>query len=124
MKRSLLLIGVLLLTSLPPAWGQKATERFIPIGESPGLSDGRTLIGMIARVDLPSRTITVALEGEGQGISVVTERTRIWLDRSPLKLPNVRGSMADLVPGRWMEAKPVSPDRPEAEWVKIQLSEP
>jgi hypothetical protein len=112
---------------LPLAHGQQATERFIPIGQSPGLSDGQTLIGPIDAMDPLGRTVTLTTE-EGLVTAVVTGRTRIWLDRTPLRQPNVRGDMADLVPGRRLEVRLATPgpraaDR-EADWIKVELRGP
>ena len=53
MKKILLLVAVLGIT---PAYAQKATEQFIPIGRSPGLSDAKTRIGQIESFD-PGRSV-------------------------------------------------------------------
>jgi hypothetical protein len=114
------------LASLPHAHGQQATERFIPLGQSPGLSDGQTLIGPIEAMDPHGRTVTLATE-QGSTTAVVTERTRIWLDRTPLGLSNLRGNLADIVPGRRMEVRLATPSprgaEREADWVKVELGE-
>jgi hypothetical protein len=125
MKRSVFLGGVLMacLASLSPAHAQKATEQFIPLGQSPGLSGVHTLIGRIEAVNPPSRTVTLALEEKKETI-IVTERTHIWLDRSPLGLSNVKGSLADLIPGRLAEVKLAAPNQQEAEWLKVEVKEP
>jgi hypothetical protein len=125
MKISVFLAVVLFgwLACLPAANAQKATEQFIPIGQSPGLSGEQTLIGRIEAADPVARTVIVAMEEKRETV-VVTESTRIWLDRSPLRLPNVKGSLADLVPGRMTEVKLAAPDRQVAEWIKVEVSAP
>jgi hypothetical protein len=125
MKKSFLLACALsaCLAGLPPAYAQKSTEQFIPLGRSPGLSGEHTLIGRIEAVNPVSRSVTLAMD-EKKATITVTERTRIWLDRSLFKLPNLKGNMADLVPNRWMEVKLATPDRQEAEWIKIESDAP
>jgi hypothetical protein len=50
-SRGALLLALLV---LPPAYAQKATEQFIPIGQSPGISGVETRIGEIVASDNPS----------------------------------------------------------------------
>ena len=123
MKQSNLLAGALvaLLASTPLAYGQKAAEQFIPLGQSPGLSGKQTLIGRIEAVDPLRGSITLA--GEGHQVRV-TPTTHIWLDRSLLQLANASGGMADLIPGRRAEIKFTDTNRREAEWVKVELAAP
>lgn len=109
---------VALLCSLSYAHGQKATEQFIPIGQSPGLSNKYTYIGVIDAVDARQRTVTVG----GRAVKI-TGDTRIWLDRSSLKLSNQIGSFADLREGRKTEIKYADAARKQAaEWVKVQVT--
>jgi hypothetical protein len=107
------------------AHGQKETERYIPIGRSPGLSGRYTSIGSITAVDARAKTITIA-DTAGPRTVQLTDTTRIWLDRSKARLTNVSGRWADLVPGRRVEAKyqlPVARGH-VAEWVKIEIAQP
>ena len=83
----------------PDAHGQQTTERYIPVGQSPGVSGVYSDIGQIESVDASNRTVTVSAP-EGARTITVTEETSIWLDRSELRLTNETGSMADLRPGR------------------------
>lgn len=95
--------------------GQKSTEQFIPIGRSPGLSGTYSDIGEIEAVDPVARRITLG----GRNIAV-SARTRIWLDRSALRQPNVPGGFADLRPGRRAEVKYEDESlRETAEWIKV-----
>ncbi|MDX1488187.1 MAG: DUF5666 domain-containing protein [Acidiferrobacterales bacterium] len=111
------LIVVLLLSS-SYAHGQKTTEQFIPIGQSPGLSNKYTYIGVIEAVDSQEGTITTG----GQVIKI-TEDTRIWLDRSSLKLTNQGGEFTDLREGRKIEIKYIDAAKKQvAEWVKVQVT--
>lgn len=120
MRMNLLAFGLIvtLLLSSSYAYGQKTTEQFIPIGQSPGLSNKYTYIGVIETVDSQERTITTG----GQVIKI-TEDTRIWLDRSSLKLTNQIGDFTDLREGRKIEIKYTEATKKQvAEWVKVQVT--
>jgi len=120
--RTLVLIAAL--GGIPPAHGQEATERYIPIGQSPGVSGTLTSIGEIAEVDPRERTVTIA-EAAGRRTVRITDKTRIWIDRSKLKLTNLTGSFGDLEKGRLMEVKYEDPaDRQIADWVKVEAKQP
>ena len=106
------------------AHGQKATERYIPIGESPGVSQKMTSIGEIADVDEPKRTLTI-VEPAGRRTVSITDSTRIWLDRTRIKQTNLTGSFADLQRGRRVEVKYQDAQRRQvADWVKIEITQP
>jgi len=112
--------------SAPPA--QKLTEQFIPIGQSPGLSGKYTVIGKLQSVNAQEKTCTVAdTTGATSGaLNVrITERTKIWLDRSKLQQPNLEGTIADLRPGATVEVKPEGHQRGvtsgPADWIKVQV---
>ena len=102
------------------AHGQKATERYIPIGQSPGVSNKYTYIGVIEAVDPQQRTLTAA----GHTVQI-TDETRIWLDRSLQKVSNQKGSFDDLQKGRKVEIKYTDTTQPQvAQWVKVQVTAP
>jgi len=126
MKQSILPAAVLaiFLVGTPLAYGQKAAEQFIPLGQSPGLSGKQTLIGRIEAVDPLSGSVTLAGAAGEARQARVTQATHIWLDRSLLQLINARGVLADLVPGRRAEIKFTDANRREAEWVKVELTAP
>src|SRR5437870_6073785 len=90
----------------PPApSAQEMTERYIPVGQSPGLSGKYTVIGKIQTTN--ARDQTVAIVGTTRSWSAkVTEKTKIWLDRSKLRLTNLKGTFSDLRPGATVEVKP------------------
>ncbi|MGQ0836471.1 MAG: hypothetical protein ACT4O5_16420 [Gammaproteobacteria bacterium] len=113
-----LLIG--LLGSVSLVHSQEAAERFIPIGQSPGLSGTHTMIGEIQAVEAQSRTLTVAAEGRTYSVGI-TERTRIWIDRSHLALPALTGDFADCRRGLKVEVKfEDEKEQAAADWIKIQ----
>jgi hypothetical protein len=111
-----------LVGAVSSARGQESTERFIPVGMSPGLSHQYTYIGEIEGVSAESRTITVT-GPEGSRTISVTDQTRIWLDRTASKLTNLRGGFEDLQAGRRIEVKYVDYERKEvADWIKVVVS--
>lgn len=107
----------LMLAGAVSAPGQQATERYIPIGRSPGLAGDLVSRGPIERVDAEAGTLEVA---GGHGVIRLSERTRIWIDRSAQGLTNLRGSLADLRPGLTVEIKTVAAEQHEADWIKIR----
>jgi hypothetical protein len=107
----------------PAASGQEMTEQYIPIGQSPGVSGISTVIGTLQSVNAVAQTCAVA--GATGTLNVaVTERTKIWLDRSKTGEPNLEGTFANLRPGVTVEVKPEDPQRGvggPARWIKIQV---
>ena len=103
---------------------QMVTEQYIPIGQSPGLSGKHTVIGKLQSVNPQEKTCTVA--GTTGALNVrITERTKIWLDRSKLQQPNLEGTIADLRPGATVEVKPEGHQSGvssgPADWIKVQV---
>lgn len=119
-RHQLQLIAVLLCAPFT-GWvhGQQAAERFIPIGQSPGVSGESSYIGEIVTVDVDNRTLTVE-DDSGRHRIRMTDDTDIWLDRSAQQRTNVEGGYDDMEVGRRVEIKP-APDAPEtAAWIKIE----
>jgi hypothetical protein len=98
---------------------------FIPIGQSPGLSNKTSFIGTIETIDVRTQTITVAVLS-GSWSATITDRTKIWLDKSKLRLPNQKGTFTDLQKGLLAEVKyeGAGGSSGPADWIKVQLSEP
>lgn len=121
MRKPVLLLLALGALSAPHALGQRSAERFIPIGKSPGLSGKLTYMGKIATVDAKGRTI-----GGKSWSAAVTERTRIWLDRSKLGRSNTTGTFADLKASSVVEVKYAGTARGRssgpAEWIKVEVA--
>jgi hypothetical protein len=115
---------VLALAAVTQAHGQRATEQFVPIGQSPGVSGIQTVIGEILQVDARAQSITVADSAARRTVRL-SPLTRIWLDRSRLKQANVAGGFGDLRPGRRVEVRYVDAERREvADWVKVEITQP
>ncbi len=127
MTRSLLMVVVLLATA-SAARAQKATEIYIPIGRSPGLSGKVTVTGSIDTVD--DHTIIMSVQGAGgRWRAVLTDRSKIYIDRSAQRRPNRYGTADDCKPGLYCEIKYVGDDPAagrrrdepgEIEWIKIR----
>ena len=116
-----LVIVVVGLGSALHAFGQEATEIFIPIGESPGLSNKLSLIGNLESVDPGKRMVTVSSPSGAKTVGI-TDRTLIWLDRSPQKQANKNGAIGDLQQGRKVEIKfRKGEPKTVAEWIKVQV---
>lgn len=112
---------VVALASVSEAFGQEATEMYIPIGQSPGVSSKSTLLGTIESVDPGKRTLTVSGPA-GTRKFQIAERTLIWIDRSAQKQRNQTGTLADLQRGRKVEIKPdEGAGQAVAKWIKVQL---
>ena len=114
-------IVVVALAGVSEAFGQEATEMYIPIGQSPGVSGKSTLLGTIEAVDPGKRTLTVSGPA-GTRKFQIAERTLIWIDRSAQKQRNQTGTLADLQRGRKVEIKPdEGAGQAVAKWIKVQL---
>lgn len=120
--RSVIISAVVtLLMSAAAAQAQEATERFIPVGQSPGLSSHYTYMGTIERVDTASQTVTVS-GPQGQRTIAITQNTKIWLDRSALKQTALTGTIADLREGTIVEVKYTDyQTKDRAAWIKVAL---
>ncbi len=118
-----LFVGLLwaLLNTAPQA--QQATERYIPIGASPGVSNTSSIIGTIATVS--AGTLTMSDAAGTVSVSIPSE-TPIWLDRSAATGTTEIGSPADLKAGRRVEVKYREAARAAtvtADWIKVQMSD-
>ena len=107
-----------------PAGAHMATERFIPIGQSPGVSHILTEVGKIDAVDAARKSITVVTPS-GTLVIGIRKDSIIWLDRTKLKQSNLVGGFADLKSGSTIEVKFVDRNRKKfADWVKIEALPP
>ena len=107
-----------------PARPQQATEQFIPIGQSPGASGTLSWIGDIAATDARAKNLTIT-DGNTPRTAKITDKTRIFLDRSKVKQTNLTGTFADLQKGRRVEVKYArTGTTPAADWVKVEISQP
>jgi hypothetical protein len=118
-KRLALLVGLTALTATVPAAAQRMTERFIPLGKSPGVSGVTAYMGTISAVDASRRTVTIT-GPQGAYTIQLSDSTWIWLDRSGQRQPTLAGKLADLQVGWMAEVKYLDPAKKEgAEWIKV-----
>ncbi|MDH3317785.1 MAG: hypothetical protein OER43_18725 [Gammaproteobacteria bacterium] len=118
-RKILIGFGMALGAATSAGVAQQTTERFIPIGESPGKSNRTSYIGRIVAVDAGGRTVTVQDDGGTGHTLQVTNSTRIWLDRSALGLSNEVGSYADCQVGRRAEVSYTLVAEGVADWIKV-----
>lgn len=116
------LVVVALSSVAQDARAQQTTEQFIPVGQSPGVSNVLSYIGEIESSDRAARTVTVA-GPEGSMTFMITDSTEVWLDRSAMRESSVVGSLTDLTVGRRIEVKYENPEtRDVAEWIKVAIT--
>lgn len=129
MRRTFTYIGIVaaILVAIPNLMAQKATELYIPIGKSPGISGKCSMLGTIDSVDTAERTVYMH-DSTGYYYEVqVGDETKIYLDKSELKLSNKVGSFADCKVGDYCEVLYESHIRKksgEAEWIKVRVTTP
>ena len=111
-------IGFMLLA---PAFAEKTTELYLPIGKSPGLSNKFNLIGTIIEVNSQDQTLSVT-GASGTYTVHTTEYTLIFLDKSRLRRPNRYGSFSDFKTGMLVEVRyEAGKKHRPAEWIKLQI---
>jgi hypothetical protein len=118
------IVSAILFAVAASSHAQRATELYTPIGRSPGLSGTVTVIGTVESFDQQSGILEVRTESDTSTVRV-TDRCRIYLDRSKLKERNTYGKPEDLVEGRRVEI--LYENRKErtegsAEWIKIEIA--
>jgi hypothetical protein len=111
---------LLLLLGHSPVHGQWETERFIPIGQSPGASWKWTRIGTVTAVDTRARSFVME-DADGRYTVSVPAGARIWLDRSRQKETSLIGTFEDLKAGRRVEVKYRDAEqKKQVHWIKIE----
>ena len=100
---------------------QKETEVFIPIGKSPGVSGKYSVMGKVEISRALDSTVAIRQEAGVKNIRM-TKDTKIYLDKSKLKLQNKKGSWADIKPGMITEVKYIDnkPGNP-VDWIKLLI---
>lgn len=116
MKRQHLCIGIVASLTAGAVHAQQATEVYIPVGQSPGVSASESLIGTISAVDHESYEMTVSVEGRSTVVAM-TSKTRYYLDRNRDRKVNTTGGLDDCEIGRRVEIK-LDVDG-KVDWVKV-----
>jgi hypothetical protein len=115
-------LAVLTLLATTCVHAQKATERYIPVGKSPGISGKYTSIGTIDSVNMDERTLTCT-DSSGTITVKIDKNTKIWIDRSKQKLQNMEGSLYNCQQGEVVEVKYRNNNRQPgavADWIKVR----
>lgn len=117
-RNGLVLAAILMAAS--PALAQQTTERYIPIGASPGISGEESVIGTISAVDYESKTMRI--DGPDGTVSVtMDDGTWYFIDRSASKRSNRSGELESCETGMRVEA--YVGDDGKVVWVKIASAE-
>ncbi len=114
--------GLILITwvlGLNAGQAQQATEQYIPIGQSPGISGAASLIGTITRVDFETSSMEVSGPEGPRTVSMDTA-TRYYVDLSKQKRGNQLGSLQSCEIGQRVEIK--FTDDGKVDWIKIESS--
>ncbi len=104
-----------------PATAQQTTERYIPIGQSPGISGQLSTIGTIDEFDAGGGILQVD-GSDGRKTYRLTAQTRIWIDRSATRRASLVGNRDDLAAGRLVEVMHRRDDPQLADWIKLEAN--
>ena len=114
-----IMLAALLCLNFAVGQAQQTTEKFIPIGMSPGVSGKSSYLGSITSVDPAAKSFSMQTDGDSKIIGVAPT-TRIWLDRSKSRKPNLDGEFGALEAGSRVEIM-MDPSAPtKAAWIKIE----
>lgn len=102
------------------AHSQKATEVYIPIGTSPGVSESKSFVGTIKRLDYETNSIELVGEDDTK-IVYVNDETLYYLDRTAYGKKNATGEMHDCKVGLLIEV--LTDDDGVVEWVKVKADQ-
>lgn len=106
-------LAILAWTAAP---AQRATEVYIPIGESPGVSDSESVVGTVSSVEYENHRMTISTASETRPVTL-TQNTLYYIDNSRDKKRNTTGGVEDCEVGSRIEA--YINDDGEAVWVKV-----
>jgi len=122
MKNSAFFYGIALVAALlgaGAAHSQQATEVYIPIGESPGVSNVNSIMGTIENVDYSERSMQVR-DRTGTRAVTMDDKTRYYVDSTVEKRSNRYGSLSDCQVGYYVEIKLRADGK--VDWVKIKAT--
>ena len=116
--RKLILIAAtaLLVVAGSGAWAHPATERYIPIGKSPGVSGKKSYVGEIRSISDHENGFSMTVENANLRIEV-DQYTKIYLDTGKGRV-NSAGARSDCRVGRLVEV--YVHESGTAYWVKIR----
>lgn len=106
------------------ALAQRATEVYIPIGKSPGVSDKSAYVAEVQTAPAVTGEVTARAAADAAAATGkvwkfdVDATTKVYLDRSAKGLPNIEGKTSDITADSTIEVK-IGKDGRTAEWVKV-----
>jgi hypothetical protein len=109
-------IAGFMLAAWTAAWAHPATELYIPIGKSPGVSHVKSRIGPIASLPATRAGLTMALEG-GSVYVAFDRNTKIYVQYADPGKANQLGTYADCRAG--LTAEVYTADDGTVPWVKV-----
>ena len=116
-----ILIILIFVSIIPGVNAEKATELYIPIGQSPGLSGKYSVIGHIDAVDYQNQILTMS-NNSGSYTVRVMDNTWIYLDKSKIQQTNLYGTFSDCKKGLKAEVKfNQNAQGRSAEWIKLEI---
>lgn len=125
--RTLMLALVTSFTLASAASAQRATEQFIPIGQSPGAVTMQGALGAVAEPAAAGGEASFVMTAAAADGAAAQERaytigpqTRIYVDRSALGQASTLGSMDDLRAGRVVEVCIADAASRVALWIKVR----
>ena len=110
------LVVVAAILAPAPANAHPATEVYIPIGMSPGVSGRVTVTGRIMGYDEALGTMRIEADGAERAYAL-GENVPVYVDRSRVRKRNSYGSYRDYQVGRTVEIKVVDG---ATEWIKVE----
>lgn len=114
-----MLVLICAMFAISTGYGQQSSEQYIPIGQSPGISNKTSIIGKIIEVKRADQSLVVE-SNNGRKTVKVTASTRFWLDRSKNKQSSLVSSYSDCEVGRTIEIKFKGEGQTIADWIKIE----
>jgi hypothetical protein len=118
------LLSLFLIATTAVSFGQKTTEMFIPIGQSPGVSGTQSVFGHIQSLSLAESTCTVATSEGDKTVELIGDPV-IYLDYSKLNKPNKYGEISDITVGCNVELKFLDNEKRDSlDWIKIEMKSP
>ena len=121
--KAIWILTILVSACLATAWGQNATELYLPLGKSPGVSAKLSLIGKIAEVNSQDQALTVT-GASGTHTVTLSEYTLIFLDKTKLRQSNRYGNFSDFKAGLLIEVRFEADKRHRpAHWIKVQIDQ-
>lgn len=108
------------LSAVSLTYGQQATERYIPIGSSPGVSGTDSVIGTISAVDYETRSMQI--DGADGTVTVtMDDATRYYVDLTGAGRSNRTGSLRSCEAGQRVEVRLRADGK--VDWIKTASSE-